>query len=1131
MTHNTTLRSILFGAAVGAALLVTLPARADGTVDPDLRAVLERLGPGDRASVIVRFAGRAQPKRLAGATRAERRAAVERDLRARLERRRAAVAPILEDPSVARLTELWTINGIALSADAGVIRELAESPEVASITLDRVIDAPVPVKGQTAAAEWNLDSIRAPELWAAGHTGVGVVIGSMDTGVDETHPDLAPAYRGGGNSWLDPYGEHPDPHDRSGHGTQTMGVMVGGSAGGSAIGVAPGAQWIAAKIFNDAGQASLSAIHEGFQWMLDPDDDPDTDDGASVVNNSWSLQNIGDCDLEFEQDLEILRAAGVAVVFSGGNYGASAGTSVSPANNPSGFGVGFVDDRDKVHISSGRGPSACGGGLYPKVVAPGVNVRTADLGAYWAWVSGASIAAPHVSGAMALLRSAHPEATVEMLERALQASAVDLGAVGADSTYGSGRIDLVLAEQILGDLRTGGVGASTVYTDEGTFLAAIAGQTVVAEGFEDDLVWGGTRSPDSLAVVASQGIDWSSNLPGNELSTSGGAARTGSWGLYSNPHGNQGVPSPTDFIEDGVIGSSGQPLVAVGAWVRGTFGGDVVAILDGDEANPIGLGPVVAAHQFYGVVTDGAFSTFEFREIEGTFEDQRYIFLDDVTVALSTGGGAPVMDGVVAGVANLPGALGSDWHTDLFLHNSSTSPISAELYFSAEGETAGDLGLVAEIAPAQTLTLADVVATVFGVQGSGAIFWRVVDGDPAGLVASANTFNRVNAVKRYGQQIAGMRWTDAAPAGTLVLTPAIAGRYRTNLGFATDGDCSVVVVRAYDRSSSLVGQQAYNVQPWSWLQLNSLFRRVFPDLIDDPDAVSEAESLHRFEVVGVDGRVAAYTSIIDNATSDGSYMVGQVPLADGVQWLPGAAVVEGANASNWRSDVVAISTSGITGSADVAYYPAGQDNSGRPVSWNVQLDVGESLFVGNILAELFGYSPPAVGSLAVSSAQSPPLLWMRTYTEEPTVGGDLVTYGQAVLPRATVATIAAGSAGTVSGFSTDASTRANLILQNTRVAADGTRLASEVRVELLEAAGTVLHERTYSLLPGEYLQHNRFVEDAGVGSVLGASLRVNVLSEPGPGETGGVDAMVSEVNGNIVAGSNDSRLVRACVME
>jgi hypothetical protein len=113
------------------------------------------------------------------------------------------------------------------------------------------------------------------------------------------------------------------------------------------------------------------------------------------------------------------------------------------------------------------------------------------------------------------------------------------------------------------------------------------------------------------------------------------------------------------------------------------------------------------------------------------------------------------------------------------------------------------------------------------------------------------------------------------------------------------------------------------------------------------------------------------------------------------------------------------------------------------------------------------------------------------------------------------------------GFSHDAATRANLILQNTRSAADGTRLPTNVSVELLAADGSVLHQESYALLPGEYRQHNRFVDDYGTGPVEGATLRVTVLDAPAAGETGGADAMVSEVNGNSLDGTNDSRLLRA----
>jgi bacillopeptidase F len=273
----------------------------------------------------------------------------------------------------------------------------------------------------------------------------------MDTGVDAQHPDLADRWRGGSNSWFDPNGEHPTPYDRSGHGTGTMSVAVGGDAGGTSIGVAPGAEWIAEKIFNDAGVATLSGIHQGFQWLLDPDGNPATADIPDVVNNSWGFPNLaGQCYLEFQPDLEVLLAAGIAVVFYAGNQGSLG--SVSPANNPDGFGVGAVDSTLTVTWTSSVGPSPCDGSIFPEVVAPGVGVRAADLGSGYLSVTGTSFAAPHVAGAIALLRQADPDASVAALEQALTASATDVGPAGADNTAGYGLLNVPLALELLGTL-------------------------------------------------------------------------------------------------------------------------------------------------------------------------------------------------------------------------------------------------------------------------------------------------------------------------------------------------------------------------------------------------------------------------------------------------------------------------------------------------------------------------------------------------------------------------------------------------------------------------------------------------------------------------------------------------------
>jgi len=268
----------------------------------------------------------------------------------------------------------------------------------------------------------------------------------MDTGVDVSHPDLSPRWRGGSNSWYDPYGEHSTPADLSGHGTWTTGVMVGGDAGGTTIGVAPDAQWIAAKIFKDSGASDPAAIHLAYQWLLDPDGDPGTADAPNVVNNSWTYANPG-CYLDFEPDLEALQAAGILPVFAAGNGGPNADTSYSPANNPAAFAVGAVDNNSQIYTYSSRGPSTCGGstGPFPEIVAPGVNVRTADRYGLYTNATGTSLASPHVAGALALLLSAYPNLSAADQEQALINSALDLRVSGPDDVYGYGLLDVLSA--------------------------------------------------------------------------------------------------------------------------------------------------------------------------------------------------------------------------------------------------------------------------------------------------------------------------------------------------------------------------------------------------------------------------------------------------------------------------------------------------------------------------------------------------------------------------------------------------------------------------------------------------------------------------------------------------------------
>ena len=431
-------------AQAGSATWHVLAPKSD-KIDNSLQASLDQLSPSDMLTVIVTLDKQADLSRVKGANKAARQQGVIQALQATANATQGRLTGLLNSYHsqglVDHFTPLWVFNGFSVTGTVDVINALAQDPDVYLITPDDLQIVPA-----AGTPEANISLVNAPALWGRGFTGQGVVVASMDSGVDVSHPDLASRWRGGSNSWYDPYGQHSTPVDLSGHGTWTTGIMVGGDAGGTSVGVAPGAQWIAVKIFNDQGGSTATAIHQGFQWLLDPDGNPNTPDAPQVVNNSWTYANPG-CFLDFEPDLGALRAAGILPVFAAGNGGPNSNTSYSPSNNPSAFAVGAIDNNSQIYAYSSRGPSTCGGstGPYPDLVAPGVNVRTTGLyGSYMA-NTGTSFAAPHVAGGLALLLSAYPELDAGMQEQSLINSAVDLGASGPDDVFGYGRLDLLSA--------------------------------------------------------------------------------------------------------------------------------------------------------------------------------------------------------------------------------------------------------------------------------------------------------------------------------------------------------------------------------------------------------------------------------------------------------------------------------------------------------------------------------------------------------------------------------------------------------------------------------------------------------------------------------------------------------------
>lgn len=435
--------------SVGITLILTLAGGA--ACKGDTRGAFQ-CTPERELAVIVYMAAPVNPVALASGSKRGRSARLAAALADHAGRTQAEVLRLLRARGAGPVVSLPIANALAVRVPAEMVDDLRRRPDVARVTLDEVLSAPDDGVGTTGSTGWNLQAIAAPRLWEQGARGAGVVVANMDTGVDVTHPDLAPRWRGGTGSWFDPFDHTTLPFDPIGHGTQTMGLVVGGVASGDPVGVAPEAQWIAARVYDASGRTTTSVLHQAFQWLLDPDGDPGTDDAPQVVSASWG-DAPGTCNLEFQGDIEALKAAGIVVVFAAGNSGPLASSDVSPANGPASFAAGAVDRDEGAATFSARGPSSCDGRAFPDLVAPGVSVRTTDVtlggAAQYAFVSGTSFAAPHVAGAAALLLGARPDLSPGDIEELLRRTSKDLGAAGLDDTYGHGLLDVAAAYNAL----------------------------------------------------------------------------------------------------------------------------------------------------------------------------------------------------------------------------------------------------------------------------------------------------------------------------------------------------------------------------------------------------------------------------------------------------------------------------------------------------------------------------------------------------------------------------------------------------------------------------------------------------------------------------------------------------------
>lgn len=333
----------------------------------------------------------------------------------------------------------WVANAIVADGDRTLVEWLVARDDVRAVESNlpqRWIEDPSISEFReslttSGAIEWGVSNVNAPQVWAMGYTGQGIVVGNQDTGMQWDHPALRPHYRGWNGvtadhnfNWHDAIhsgggvcgASSPLPCDDHGHGTHTTGSAIGDDGAGAQIGVAPGAQWIGCRNM-DRGNGTPATYMECFQFFLAPTDlngnNPDPTRRPHVMNNSWVCPPSEGCATNtLQTTAESAEAAGIFVEASTGNAGPTCSTVQDPpAIYAAAFSTGAYDISNTLAGFSSRGPVISDGSnrMKPDIAGPGVNVRSSWPIDTYLGASGTSMAGPHVVGVVALLWSARPQ--------------------------------------------------------------------------------------------------------------------------------------------------------------------------------------------------------------------------------------------------------------------------------------------------------------------------------------------------------------------------------------------------------------------------------------------------------------------------------------------------------------------------------------------------------------------------------------------------------------------------------------------------------------------------------------------------------------------------------------------------
>jgi len=389
----------------------------------------------------------------------------------------------------------YLVNAILVKGDRNLAKMLAARPDVKRIDGNPEMRQALPEPQAPEALEYNPDWItkaitsvepgisyvRAPQIWNLGYTGQGIVVAGADTGYRWTHAALKSAYRGWNGTtashdynWHDsihsgtgPCGaNNPQPCDDQGHGTHTMGTIVG-LDGANQIGMAPGARWIGCRNMNQ-GAGTPASYLECMEFFLAPypvggtTSQGDPSKAPNVTSNSWTCPSSEGCTTPniLLTGVANTRSAGIVMVVAAGNSGSGCSTVSDPPSfyDPS-VTVGALNTgADTIASFSSRGPVTVDGSsrIKPDIAAPGTSTRSAYNTSDTAYtsLSGTSMATPHVVGGVALLLSAFPSlaGNVNAIESRLTSSAHPItlatatcsSAAGAvpNNVFGFGRLDV-----------------------------------------------------------------------------------------------------------------------------------------------------------------------------------------------------------------------------------------------------------------------------------------------------------------------------------------------------------------------------------------------------------------------------------------------------------------------------------------------------------------------------------------------------------------------------------------------------------------------------------------------------------------------------------------------------------------